>query len=227
MPVLPSTIFVLFLFLLEKTSSEQASNNAMIKYVALGASDAMGIGTSEPSKDGWVPKFTSLINAQQVFNLGRFGTTISKAMCDQLPQVFDHKPNVITIWLVVNDFIYQVFNPSIFTSYKSDLNKMLSQLRTNLDKDTRILVANLPDLSQISFFTSRGISKQSLTMKIKQWNDAIQDIVRKNQCELVDVYAHWEELALHPEYISLDGFHPSAHGYTKLAEIFYQQYSKN
>jgi len=52
------------------------------------------------------------------------------------------------------------------------------------------------------------------------------NIVDRNQCELVDLFAHWKELALHPEYISFDGFHPSANGYTRLAEIFYQQYSK-
>jgi lysophospholipase L1-like esterase len=207
--------------------SAPSSNNAMIKYVALGASDAEGVGTLQPSKDGWVPKFTSLINAHQAFNFGRSGSTISEAMHEQLPKVFDHKPNVITIWLVVNDFNQQGFNPSILTSYKSDLNNMLSQLRTKLDRNTRILVANLPDLSQISIYTSFGTSKQLLSMQIKQWNDAIQDIVRKNQCELVDLFVHWKELALHPEYISLDGFHPSAHGYTRLAEVFYQEYSKN
>jgi lysophospholipase L1-like esterase len=103
---------------------------------------------------------------------------------------------------------------------------MLSQLRTKLNQNTRILVGNIPDLSQVSIYTSFGIPKQLLGMQIKQWNDAIDDIVDRNQCELVDLFAHWKELALHPEYISFDGFHPSANGYTRLAEIFYQQYSK-
>ncbi len=213
--------------LLDQMGSAQQSNTNMCKYIALGASDAVGVGTSQPSKDGWVPKFASLINAQQILNFGRSGSTLSDAMREQLPKVFDHKPNVITIWLVVNDFNQQVFNPSILTNYKSDLNKMLSQLRTKLDKDTRILVGNIPDLSQVNIYTSFGIPKQFLSMQIKQWNDAIHDIVGKNQCELVDLYAYWKELALHPEYISFDGFHPSSNGYTRLAEVFYEQYSKN
>jgi len=207
--------------------SAQQSNTTMCRYIALGASDAVGVGTSQPSKDGWVPKFASLINAQQTLNFGRSGSTLSDAMREQLPKVFDHKPNIITIWLAVNDFNQQVFNPSILTNYKSDLNKMLSQLRIKLDKDTRILVGNIPDLSQVDIYTSFGIPKQFLSMQIKQWNDAIHDIVGKNQCELVDLYAYWKELALHPEYISFDGFHPSSNGYTRLAEVFYQQYSKN
>jgi lysophospholipase L1-like esterase len=205
-------------------SAQQTSN--IIKYIALGASDAVGVGTSQPSKEGWVPKFASLIDAQQTLNFGRSGSTLSDDMREQLPKVYDQKPNVITVWLVVNDFNQQVFNPSILTSYKSDLNKMLSQLRTKLDKDTRILVGNVPDLSRIDIYSAFGIPKQFLTEQIKRWNDAINDIVGKNQCELVDLFAYWKELASHPEYISFDGFHPSANGYTRLAEVFYQQYTK-
>jgi lysophospholipase L1-like esterase len=216
---------VLFLSLLDQMGSNQYSNS-MLKYIALGASDSVGVGTSQPSKDGWVPKFASLINAQQLVNLGQNGSTLANAMREQLPKVFDQKPNVVTIWLAVNDFNQQIFNPSILTDYRSDLNKMLSQLRTKLNQNTRILVGNIPDLTQVSIYTSFGIPKQLLGMQIKQWNDAIDDIVDRNQCELVDLFAHWKELALHPEYISFDGFHPSANGYTRLAEIFYQQYSK-
>jgi lysophospholipase L1-like esterase len=211
--------------------SNQQSNNTtsasnMLKYIALGASDAVGVGTLQPSEDGWVPKFASLINAQQTINLGQSGSTLANAMREQLPKVLDQKGNVLTIWLAVNDFNQQIFNPSILTNYKSDLNKMLSQLRTKLDQNTRILVGNIPDLAQVNIYTSFGMPKQLLSMKIKEWNDVIHDIVEKNQCELVDLFVHWKELSLHPEYISFDGFHPSANGYTRLAEIFYQQYLK-
>ncbi|CAF1095914.1 unnamed protein product [Adineta steineri] len=201
-------------------------SSAILKYIALGASDAVGVGTLQPTKDGWVPKLASLVNAQQTMNLGRSGSTLRDAMKEQLPKVLDQNPNIITIWLAVNDFNQQVFNPSILTNYKSDLNKMLSQLRTKLTKDTRILVGNIPDLSQVNIYASFGIPKELLSVRVKEWNDAINDIVQKNQCELVDLFAYWKELASHPEYISFDGFHPSSDGYTRLAEIFYQQYSK-
>ncbi|CAF1073755.1 unnamed protein product [Adineta steineri] len=202
------------------------ASSAILKYIALGASDAVGVGTLQPTKDGWVPKLASLVNAQQTMNLGRSGSTLRDAMKEQLPKVLDQNPNIITIWLAVNDFNQQIFNPSILTNYKSDLNKMLSQLRTKLTKDTRILVGNIPDLSQVNIYTSFGIPKELLSVRVKEWNDAINDIVQKNQCELVDLFAYWKELASHPEYISFDGFHPSSDGYTRLAEIFYQQYSK-
>lgn len=210
----------------QDTTRMTNSTSNIMKYVALGASDAVGVGTTHPSKEGWVPKLAALVNAQQTLNFGRSGSTLADAIREQLPKVYDHKPNLVTIWLAVNDFNQQIFNPSILTSYKSDLNKVLSQLRTKLDQDTRILVGNIPDLSLVTIYTSFGIPKQLLSAQVKQWNDAIDDVVKKNQCELVDLFAYWKELARHPEYISFDGFHPSADGYTRLAEIFYQQYSK-
>ncbi|UJR32851.1 hypothetical protein I4U23_020313 [Adineta vaga] len=147
------------------STHNSSSATAIIRYVALCASDGVGVGTSQPSKDGWVPKFASLINAQETLNLGRSGSTLADALRQQLPHALEQNPNVITIWLAVNDFNQQVFNPSILTTYKSDLNKMLSQLRTKLSKDTRILVGNIPDLSQVNIYTSFGIPKQFLSMQ--------------------------------------------------------------
>ena len=37
---------------------------------------------------------------------------------------------------------------------------------------------------------------------------------------LVDLYARWQEVALHPEFLSADGFHPSSEGYQALADVF-------
>ena len=208
------------------TSPTDSSTNAL-KYVAIGASDAVGVGTSQPAKEGWVPKFASLINARQTLNLGRSGSCLSDAMREQLPKALQQKSDrlVVTIWLAVNDFNQQLLKPSILSSYRSNLDKMLSQLREKLHPNTRILVGNIPDLAQVSIYAAFGVPTTLLAAQVKQWNDMIAEIVQAHQCELVDLYAHWNELARHPEYISLDGFHPSAQGYTRLAEIFYQHYA--
>jgi len=206
------------------TSRQENSSMKVDTYVSIGASDTVGIGTTNPSKDGWVPTFASLISAERTINLGRSGSTLNDAITQQLPKVFDKKPNVITIWLVVNDFNRQLYDRSILNSYTTDLDLMLSQLRNKLDKNTRILVGNIPDLSKVSIYTSLGIPKLLLTIQIKRWNDQIKEIVKKHQCDLVDLYSHWKELGDHPEYISFDGFHPSKDGYQRLAQIFHQHF---
>lgn len=207
-------------------SNKEKSLMKVEKYVSIGASDTVGLGTSNPSKEGWVPQFASLISAEQTINFGRSGSTLSDAMQQQLPNVFDQKPNVITIWLAVNDFNQQAYDRSILDSYIKNLDEMLSQLRNKLDKNTRILVGNVPDLSKVGIYTSLGIPKLLLTIQVKRWNDQIKHIVKKNNCDLVDLHYHWKELADHPEYVSFDGFHPSKDGYQRLAQVFYQQYMK-
>lgn len=227
----PFASSILLLSLLKAMGSAQdasttTATRAIQNYIAICASDGVGVGTSQPSKEGWVPKFAALINAQHTLNLGRSGSTLSDALRQQLPKALEQNADVITIWLAVNDFNQQVFNPSILTSYKSDLHAMLSQLRAKFPKETtRVLVGNIPDLAQVNIYTSFGIPKVLLSMQVGLWNDAIKNVAEKNQCELVDLFAHWKELASHPEYISFDGFHPSANGYTRLAEVFYQRYS--
>ena len=208
------------------TNPWKVSLEKVNKYVGMGASDAVGLGTRNPSKDGWVPKFGTLINAETTISLGRTGSTLAEAMHEQLPKVLQIRPDVVTIWLAVNDFNQQVFDRSLLTSYTAALTEMLFQLRTQLGRDTRILVGNIPDLSKVSIYTSLGIPKFLLTVQVKRWNDAIKHAARKHQCELIDLYSHWKELADHPEYVSFDGFHPSADGYDRLAELFYQHFSK-
>jgi acyl-CoA thioesterase I len=196
------------------------------RYVCIGASDAVGIGARNPSRDGWVPVFSSLISARRTINLGRSGSTLHDAMRQQLPKVFHYRPDVITIWLAVNDFSEQLNSRSILNSYRSDLNSMLFQLRTRLNKNTRILVGNIPDLSKVITYKSSGIPSLLLKFQVKRWNRVIKDAVKANDCDLVDLYSGWRELGEHPEYISPDGFHPSKAGYRRIAQAFYQEYLK-
>ncbi|CAF2398822.1 unnamed protein product [Rotaria sp. Silwood2] len=165
-------------------------------YVSIGVYDTVGVEISNPSKDGWDPKLALLISAEQTINLGRSGSILREAIHQHLPKVFKYKPNVISIWLTVNDFNQQIYDRSILTSYTSNLTEMLSQLKNKLGNDTRILVENIPDLS------------------------------KKNQCDLIDLYSYWKELSAQSEDVSFDDFHPSTHGYERFVHIFYQQYLK-
>ncbi|CAF1263429.1 unnamed protein product [Didymodactylos carnosus] len=210
----------------ERMPSTTENAMAVSKYVAIGASDAVGVGTPKPQQDGWVPKFASFIQAQKTVNLGVSGSTLNEALRQQIPSALQNQPDVITIWLAVNDFNQQVFDTDILNKYKKDLNIMLSTLRSKLGQEVKILVGNIPDLSKVTVYTQFGIPSLLLSIKVKQWNSIIAGAVKANRCTLVDLYKHWEELAKHPEYISFDGFHPSSDGYMRLAQVFYDQYKK-
>jgi lysophospholipase L1-like esterase len=57
---------------------------------------------------------------------------------------------------------------------------------------------------------------------IPAWNVRIEEVVARNGAQLVDLRDAWREVAEHPEYVSSDGFHPSAAGYARLADRFYE-----
>jgi lysophospholipase L1-like esterase len=147
----------------------------------------------------------------RVVNLGVSGSTLSQALQEQLGPAIDADPDVVTVWLAVNDFNAQV----PLDSYAADLDSLLGQLEAT---HARVLVGNIPDLGALAAY--RGIDPKPLRAQVDQWNAVIAETTARHGDTLVDLYAHWQELAQHPEYVSTDGFHPSSEGYQALADVF-------
>jgi lysophospholipase L1-like esterase len=186
-------------------------------YVALGASDAVGIGAPDPAHDGWVPLFGASLGAgTRVVNLGVSGSTLHQALAEQLGPAVDAHPDVVTIWLAVNDLNARV----PLESYARDLDRLLVALEPT---HARILVANVPNLTALASYA--GIPADELNAEVDRWNVVIADISARHGAELVDLHARWQEVANHPEYLSSDGFHPSPEGYQRLAAVFSETYA--
>jgi lysophospholipase L1-like esterase len=184
-------------------------------YVAIGASDSYGVGTDEPARESWpavlaryLPPGTHLVN------LGVPGILLHRAVEVELPVALDAHPTLVTVWLAVNDLAAGVPLPR----YRHDLGVLLGTLR-HATHD-RVLIANVPDLTLLPAFRAyRGLGPVVVV-----WNAAIAAEARAHGAILVDVYAHWRDLALHPEYVGPDGLHPTAEGYRRLAEFFWRVY---
>ncbi len=187
-------------------------------YVALGASDAVGVGAANPEREGWVPQLAASFGpGTRVVNLGVNGSTLAQAIQEQLGPALDAQPDVVTVWLAVNDFTARV----PLEQYTADLDYLLTRLEGT---GARVLVGNVPDLSPIS--PRVGVEPERLRAEIGRWNAAIAGVAGRHGAQVVDLSAHWRELADHPEYLSADGFHPSAAGYTRLAQIFAETYAQ-
>ena len=182
-------------------------------YVALGASDAFGIGTDNPKTQAWPVVLDHLLGTSvHLVNLGIPGATTSQAARDELPVALDERPEIITIWLAVNDFDTGV----PLQTYERQLHDLIAALARAAH--ARIFVGNMPDLTLIPYFAGRD--HQQLLAQVHAWNDAIAAVCESVGASLVDIFSGWRELAAHPEYISGDGFHPSAAGAQRLAGIF-------
>jgi lysophospholipase L1-like esterase len=183
-----------------------------VTYVAIGASDAVGIGASNPETDGWVPRFGARLGPnERIVNLGVSGSTLSQALDEQLGPALDAQPDVVTVWLAVNDLNARV----PLDQYAADLDRLLAQLETT---HARVLVGNVPDLAALAAY--RGVDPEPLGAEVDRWNAVIAETSARHGATLVDLYGHWQEISQHPEYLSADGFHPSSEGYQALADAF-------
>ncbi|BCL82859.1 hypothetical protein ccbrp13_53240 [Ktedonobacteria bacterium brp13] len=192
---------------------------ARLTYVAIGASDTFGIGSNDPLTQSWpVDLAHKLGTGVRLINLGVPGIDAPTALQMELPVVLDTHPNIITVWLAVNDLVDKV----PVAEYQRDLDQLLARLYSAAPR-ARILVANIPDLSLVPRFQKSNL--HVLHAEIDSYNQAISVDVAREHVMLVDLTHLWQTLADHPEYISDDGFHPSTQGYAQLAEVFYQALS--
>src|SRR5579864_7563853 len=110
-----------------------------VTYVALGASDAVGVGSNSPGSQGYVPLIAAhLPKGSHLINLGISGIRLHRALMQELPLTLTISPDLVTIWLVANDFVDGV----PYDAYMRDLNTLLQQLHTNTH--ALIVMANLP-----------------------------------------------------------------------------------
>ena len=188
-----------------------------ITYVALGASDAVGVGSSQPGSQGYVPLIgAKLPKGSRTIDLGLSGIRLHEALTQELPVALTLSPRLVTIWLVVNDFIGGVS----YTDYMRDLNTLLDDLHTRTH--AAIVMANLPDLTRLPLFANINATEQvQARQEIQHWNAGIASLAARYGVALVDLYSQGSALTAHPEYISADGFHPSPAGYVQLAKLFW------
>ncbi|GHO88906.1 SGNH/GDSL hydrolase family protein [Dictyobacter formicarum] len=193
----------------------QSPPAARLTYVAIGASDTFGTGTTDPASQCWPVDLTNALGLHtRLINLGIPGINAHDALNIELPVALDAHPGLVTVWLAVNDLVDKV----PLASYQRDLDSILQRLRSANPK-AQIMVANVPDLTRLPRFKHNDI--QALHRLIGSYNTAIATVVQHNHVALVDLYQDWQALADHPEYISQDGFHPNELGYAQVADIFY------
>jgi acyl-CoA thioesterase I len=215
-PLISTVLGVLAVAVLTIGCSPPVVAATPMTYVAIGASDAVGVGAASPEHEGWVPRLGAQLGSDvRVVNLGISGSTLAQALKEQVEPAVDAQPELVTIWLAVNDLNARV----PLTRYEADLDRLLA----TVSQDGRcVLVGNVPDLTRAPAYAR--VDPQVLRATIQEWNSVIGSVVSRHGARLVDLDARWKELTERPELISADGFHPSSEGYELLATLFLEAY---
>jgi acyl-CoA thioesterase I len=186
-----------------------------IKYVAMGASDAVGVGASDPAKGSWPALLAARLptGSPPYTNLGVSGSLAVQAIAQQLPGAIAQRPNLVSVWLAVND-LNATIEPASFADALGQIVDGLVQ-RTG----ATVFVGNVPDLRAVPVYA--GVDKARLLAGIRAYNEAIAGIAARNagRVKVVDLFTGSAPL-VSTGTVSTDGFHPSDEGYQLIAERF-------
>ncbi|GKS57494.1 hypothetical protein YTPLAS18_10210 [Nitrospira sp.] len=212
-------LFVLILCTAAMVSCSSGPKERKVEFVhlALGASDATGVGAL-PLTEGYVYLINRELSRRQpgvyLINLGVPGARIDLIKEQaRVAKQLGTKANLVTLWTGANDLI-KGDDPKIF---QQDLRALLTMVRESISK--KIVVANLPDLTQVPRY--KATPDPSVTLdRVKAFNKAIEAEVDSVGAELVDLFAEPVRDAL---IFDLDGFHPNDAGHRELARLFLRE----
>ena len=197
------------------TATATATASSGIRYVAIGASDSVGVGASDPATGSWPALVAARLPAGSppYVNLGVSGSLALQAVTQQLPGAIAQKPNVVSVWLAVND-LNATIEPA---SFADSLGLIVDGLVQKTG--ATIFVGNVPDLRSVPVYA--GTDKTRLLAGIQRYNDVIAAIAARNpdRVRVVDLFTGSAAL-VSTATVSQDGFHPSDDGYRLIADRF-------
>ena len=187
-----------------------------VNYLALGASDAFGIGAS-PITRGYVYRikdgFEDRGRRVSLLNLGIPTAdipAIKKTAQKALKR--DVEYDLVTIWTGANDLI----GGGRVNEFEEDLAGILSRLRSR--SNAFVVIMNLPELTTIKKFREdpdRDVTKE----RVAAYNAAITRQANSFKVPIVDFYKAAPGDMLVSEK---DGFHPNNDGHQKIANLYLQ-----
>jgi lysophospholipase L1-like esterase len=185
--------------------------------VAVGASDTVGVGATDPRTGSWPARIAARLPAGADYvNLGVSGTLAAQASADQAPTALGLRPQLVTVWLAVNDLNANV-SP---TDYSAALRRVVGPLVTLTD--ARVFVGNVPDLRTVPAYA--GTDQAALLARINAYIGSFAAIAASFQSSpgrvtVVDLFTGSGPL-VSTMTVSADGFHPSDAGYALIADRF-------
>lgn len=183
-----------------------------IVYVALGDSTGSGVGAIE---GGYVARLFKRIKVHRqdsrLVNLCFSGATTADVISEQLEEGVRAAPNLVTLGIGINDIGHEVS----VEKFAKNFEQILAELKSRTE--AVIVITNIPDISSAPRIPAA--IRDEYQQLIIEFNERLDQIAANHGTTVFDIYSYThEQLPLHPEYFSGDGFHPSDKGYELWAE---------
>ena len=210
------------------SESSPAAAAAPRVYVAVGASETAGVGADHPRTEAW-PRVLHdrALPGTRLVNLGVPGATVQDGLTEQLPRALAADPDVVTVWLAVND----VLNLVPVTDYETTVRSLVHALRRG--GRTEVLVGNVPPLDRLPAYRTclpgsrvPGVScvlplvptPRQVRALVAEYNAAVARAVAAEGAVAVDLSrTPGRPLSA---LTADDGFHPSTRGHRVIAAAF-------
>jgi lysophospholipase L1-like esterase len=218
-----------------RPSAAPAPEGPEYLYVAIGASETVGAGGEEPLREAWPQVLfrTALPPGAAFVNLAIPGTTVAGALQRELPYAIELRPDLVTIWLNVNDLVAGV----TAERYERALSRLVSKLRAGGVKE--VLIANTPPLIHLPAYRSCRPNPppggppcfadealpapREVSELVDRYNESIERVAAREGATVVDLHERARALlraGAMRRLVSADGLHPSAAGHRDVAAAF-------
>ncbi|HEX6230631.1 MAG TPA: SGNH/GDSL hydrolase family protein [Actinomycetota bacterium] len=202
-----------------------------VLYAAVGASETAGVGTRDPSRDAW-PRvlWRTELEGAVLFDFGVPGSTVEQALVEQVPEAVAVGPDVVTVWLNVNDLIDGV--PA--RRFERRLSEVVGALARG--GRSQVFVANVPVLTGLPLYLACRPDPppdgpgcpigdalpgpEVIAAATEAYNRAIARVADRFGATVVDLHGLGDLASVDPSYVSEDGFHPSTEGARLIAGRF-------
>lgn len=195
-------------------------SSTLYRYVALGDSSGVGVGASD---GGYPERLFQQLKAADVpvgiLNLAQSGATTREVVQGQVQTAIAKQPHLVTVGIGTNDLWRMV----PVGTFEANLKLIADTLERT---EAQVVVANLVDLSLAPIAglvdTLLHVPRTVFQQRIFEMNARIDALARRPRCTVVDLFnASRGELPSCAHYFCSDGFHPSAAGYDRWAELMW------
>ncbi len=201
---------------LPMSTTSPAPAPTALRYVAIG--DSYTIGTGVNVEERWPDQLVSRLAdrglaVDLVANLGVNGYTSGDVIADELPQLGDLRPDVVSILVGVNDVVQQV----PVGTYRANVQHILGALLARLPRE-RILVVSTPDYTR----TPRGADfgpPESQRAAIAEFNAIIREEAAQRGIAFVDIGPVADGAGASRDLVAADLLHPSGRQYALWVDL--------